>query len=128
MTESTKEKLITIASFTCVLHCIIVPFLVMGAPLLGNFFENIFVELGILLFSIACGIAIIYNGYCKHKKKHAGIIFLIGISFWGMHTLIELLTHWHLDIELLTAGTILVLIAYRINHKQTKSCCTTHHH
>ena len=121
MSESTKSKLITFASFTCVIHCIIAPFLVMAAPMLGHIFENIFIEIAVLVVSIACGIAIIYNGYCTHKKKHSIILFLIGASFWGLNTLLEAVTNMHLHSELLIIGTILVLIAYRINHNQKRN-------
>ena len=68
MNPSTKDKLTKLASFTCVLHCIIAPFIVMAAPTIGHAFENIWIELGALIASIGFGIAIIYNGYCTHKK------------------------------------------------------------
>lgn len=128
MTESTKKRIITLASFACVLHCIIAPFLVLAAPMIGHFFENLLVEITVLLVSIACGIAIIYNGYCNHKKKHSLILFIIGAVFWGLNTLTEHLTHQDLHAELLLIGTILVLLAYRINHKHKKDCCSSEHH
>lgn len=128
MTESTKNKLMTFASFTCIIHCILAPFIVMAAPMIGHMFKNILIEVSLLIISIACGIAIIYNGYCNHKKKHSLILFIIGAAFWGLNSLLEHLTNTHLHSELLMIGTILVLIAYRINHKHKKKCCSSNHH
>lgn len=128
MGDSTKNKWMTFVSFTCVIHCVVAPFLVMATPMLGHIFENIFIEIAVLLVSIACGIGIIYNGYCTHKKKHAIILFFLGASFWGLNTLLEAVTNMHLHSELLIIGTILVLVAYRINHKHKKKCCSSDHH
>ena len=128
MTKPTKQRLLKIASFACVLHCIIAPFLVIGAPLLGHIFENLWVELSILILSFACGMAIIYNGYCNHKKKHASILFIIGATFWGLNALLEKLTEMHLHFELLIIGAIFVLISFKVNHDHSKNCCTHHHH
>ncbi len=128
MSKSTKNKLMTFASFACVLHCILAPFIVMAAPMLGHLFENIFVEIALLIISITCGIMIVYNGYCTHKRKHSAILFIIGVSFWGINTIIELMTDLHINLELLIIGTIIVLIAYKINHNDLKKCCASDDH
>ena len=127
MTKSTKQRLMKLASFACVLHCIIAPFLVISAPVLGHLFENVWIELSVLIISIGCGMAIIYNGYCTHKKKHAAVLFVIGAIFWGINTLLEKLTDMHLHFELLIVGAIFVLISYKVNHDHSKTCCTHDH-
>ena len=128
MTQSTKLNLTKIASLACVVHCILAPFLVMAAPLFGHVFHNPFMEFGIVIFSILSGIAIIYSGYCNHKKKHAAIVFFVGVSFWIANAILETIYQTHFHLELLSLGTLFVLIAYKINHDQAKPCCTDHHH
>ena len=128
MTKSTKKQLMAIASFACVLHCIIAPFLVISAPMIGHLFDNMLVEIFVLIFSISCGIAIVYNGYCNHKKKHSMILFFIGALFWGINSLIEEIAHTEVHAPLLIIGTILVLLAYRINHNHKKNCCSLEDH
>jgi len=124
MNPKTKDNLTKLASFTCVLHCIVAPFIVMAAPTIGHAFENIWIELGALIASIGFGIAIIYNGYCTHKKKHASILFGIGALFWSTNLLIETLTNWHAHIELLVVGTLFISVSYKINHTHSSHCCT----
>ena len=122
----TKHKLAAIGSFACIVHCIGLPFLVMASPLVGHILENIWIELGVLAFSILCGVFIIYQGYCNHKKKHAAVLFALGACFWLANTAIELYIDAHLHFELLIVGTIFILIAYRVNHRQSKTCCDHH--
>ena len=128
MNPLTKKKLTKIASFTCVLHCIIAPFIVMAAPTLGHALENIWLELIALIVSLGFGIGIIYSGYCTHKKKHAAILFAIGAFFWLINLAIETITHHHIELELLAIGTIFILISYRINHTHDNECCTLKDH
>ena len=127
MSESTKSKLITFASFTCVIHCIIAPFLVMAAPMLGHIFENIFIEIAVLVVSIACGIAIIYNGYCTQKKALHYIIFNWGIILGTEHTsrsrykhalALRIINHWNDS-----------CVNRLSNQPQPKKkCCSSDHH
>ena len=126
MTELTKEKITKIASLACVLHCLIAPIIIISAPTLGHAFHNPAIEIGIFVTSIIFGISVIYNGYCNHKKKHAGILFFFGACFWVANAAAELIFHTHFHFELLIIGTILVLISYKINHDHSKPCCTKH--
>ncbi|MEK9728270.1 MAG: MerC domain-containing protein [Candidatus Margulisiibacteriota bacterium] len=128
MTELTKQKITKIASFACVLHCLIAPIFIILAPTIGHTFHNPIIEMGIFLISILFGLSIIYSGYCNHKKKHAAILFFFGACFWLANSIAELVFKTHFHFELLIIGTILVLVSYKVNHDQKKTCCTNHHH
>jgi hypothetical protein len=124
MTESNKKKLTKIASFACVLHCLIAPMLVIISPSLGHLFHNPIIETSIFLISLVFGMAIIYNGYCTHKKYHAALLFFIGACFWLANTIMELFFHAHFHIEFLLIGALFVLVSYKINHDHRNPCCT----
>lgn len=118
-----KQHIISIASFACVLHCIITPLVILIAPILGNYINNSVVEISVLIISIGLGIYNIYFGYCLHQKKHIFTLFLIGALFWICHYVFE---HYNLSggLGMLVLGTCLVLISYRVNHRYLK-CCST---
>ena len=120
MTNKTT-KFAHFASITCVLHCFLTPLIVIMAPFLGHYFENLWVEIGLLIISILCGLYVVYSGYCRHKKKHGVFLFAIGATLWALHSLFELNEIVGAKIYFLI-GTILVLIAYYINHRLL-SCC-----
>ena len=120
-----------LSSLACAVHCVAAPFVVIFFPFIGDFFHNVFIEIGILLFSISFGIAIIYAGFCQHKKMHSLLLFAIGALFWTLHLLTA---HLHLlDINtsfLLISGSLFVLGSYYFNHRDLKCCpsrcCSDH--
>ncbi|MEK9657265.1 MAG: MerC domain-containing protein [bacterium] len=113
-----------IASMACAIHCIATPFLIVLAPLLGAIMHNIWMEVSLLLGSIFCGISIIYNGYCKHKKAHAGLLFLMGSILWGLHSVLncQACQQGCGSFLYLGIGTICVLSSYYMNHYYLKCC------
>jgi hypothetical protein len=124
----TKKKLDTVkslsytASLACAIHCIITPFLVLCAPFLGHVFHSPMIELGLLLFSMTCGLVIIYLGYCSHKKGHSIILFSMGATLWSAHAIAD---HYY-DIgsgsSYLVIGTSFVIVSYILNHRHLKCC------
>jgi hypothetical protein len=121
-----KHIIASIASFACVIHCIITPLVILITPILGNVFTNSIVEISLLIISIGLGIYTIYFGYCRHRKKHTFTLFLMGTLFWICHYVFE---HYDISGELamLGLGTCFVLISYRINHHYLKCCSTCSH-
>ena len=124
-TTLTKQtsRLAHIGSLTCAIHCIITPILVMFLPVIGGYYHNHWIEWGLLLGAILCGTLIVFNGFCKHKKKHASILFAIGTTFWLLNSINEtfhVMSHHHL---FLYVGTACVLLSYKLNHTYL-NCCT----
>jgi len=117
-----KRTLFEIASFGCVLHCLFVPIIVLFIPFLGSFLQNIFFELLIFSTSIVCGIAIIYSGYCQHKRRHVFALFLLGVIFWLAHLLFEIFEFLEVGLSLLLIGSLFVLISYYFNFQYLKRC------
>ena len=115
------NRIATIASFSCLIHCIVTPIIILIAPFLGHVVENPMIELSLLAVSILCGVFIVHSGYCQHKKSHSLYLFGAGVCLWLLHTATE-----HLGIEggklFLVAGSLFVVGSYIINHKYLKCC------
>jgi len=118
-----KHKAAHFGSLACVIHCVLTPFIIIISPFIGHYFENILVEISLLIVSILCGVFVIYSGYCTHKKKHCILLFSMGAFLWAIHSLFEFKEIFGAKLYF-TLGTILVLISYYINHRLIK-CCPT---
>ena len=117
----------SIASTTCLIHCLVAPLFIVIAPFFGQLFHAAWVEFLFLFVSIGCGCYLIYKGYCKHKKRQAVVLFSIGALFWVGHALLSHDNIFGAEL-LLFSGTATVFYAYYLNHRQTKSCsgcCST---
>ena len=122
MLNTIKTKhLVTAASFSCIVHCLVTPVIILLAPFLGHIFHNPVMELSMLALSILCGSWIIHTGYCKHKKTHTFYLFGAGTALWVLHTVTE-----HMGIEggklFLIVGTAFVIGSYFVNHRFLKCC------
>ena len=84
-----KHKAAHFGSLACVIHCVLTPIIIITSPFIGHFFENIIVEISLLILSILCGVFIIYSGYCTHKKKHCILLFSMGAFLWAIHSFFE---------------------------------------
>ena len=119
-----KQYLLSIASLSCCIHCILTPVLITLFPFLSKAFHFERLELGLLGISIICGIYIIYSGYCKHKKKQSIAVYALGALLWISHLFIESIFTFHTEILLISLGSIFVIMSYIINHNFLK-CCPT---
>ena len=124
-----KVSITQAASLTCLIHCILTPLIIVLSPVIGQFFNNPIIEFSLLSISIICGLTIVYQGYCKHKKKHALYLFSLGIGLWATHLISHQLKIIYIESLLLAIGTICVIASYYINHKliiccpKQTSCC-----
>jgi len=116
------NSLLQFISFSCVIHCVLTPFIVAFLPFIGSFFHSFLFEMFIFTTSIISGSYIIYKGYCRHKRKRVTILFIIGVVFWLFHFILDLF-HLH-DFELFTlfVGSLFVVGSYYLNHKNIFSC------
>ena len=121
MKLKTSSRSLHIASLLCVIHCVLTPFLILVAPVVGGYLENAFLEVGFLVVSIATGTFITYNGFCMHKKYQALMLFLAGAILWSAHSILE---HFHtVGAEYyLVLGTLFVLSSYYLNHSFLNQC------
>ncbi len=123
-TKTSLGKVAYAASFTCMVHCILTPFIVLLAPFFGHSSSHIWIEFLLLIGSILAGTYIIYSGYCTHKKEHTLYLFAFGVLFWILNLVAEAFHIHNAEYVLLFIGSIFVLLSYRINHKYLK-CCTS---
>ena len=114
-----------IISLTCMVHCLIAPLVIVIAPAISESFHNIYFEIFLLFFSIACGIYIIHNGVCSHKKKHTWFIFSAGAFLWCLNIILDHTEFLGSEFTLLILGSLFVLLSYYINHRYLK-CCSGH--
>lgn len=105
---------LTLSSLLCLIHCLLLPIFMPFLPLLGNFFESVYVELSILFFSVALGFFIIYFGYKQHQLKRVVVFFVIGAFFWLLQFLAESMSLFESEIPVIL-GTLFVMISYLIN-------------
>jgi hypothetical protein len=120
------HSLTHIASLTCVVHCIIAPFIVIFSPLIGSIFHSHIVEILFLAVSLGCGFFVISKGYCLHKRKHIVFLYILGAIFWILHFL---LNHYHVHPSksiFLLLGSLFVIGSYYFNHKLLKCCPESH--
>ena len=114
-----QSMLMMVASFSCVIHCVCLPILIVSAPLLGGFLENEWIEFCLLIGSIFIGAMIIYQGYLNHKKMGASLVFIAGALLWILHAIFE-----HRGVEdgklSLYIGTVFVLVSYILSHQQRR--------
>jgi len=127
-----KPKYVTsaayIASFTCAIHCLLAPFIVIFLPFLGHSSHHLWIEAPLLIASIAAGIYINYSGYCRHEKQHSFYLFFLGVGFWVLNVIFEMYHMHHAEVILLTLGSLFVFASYIVNHKLLKCCGGQHQH
>ena len=121
MKTHTYLRPVHITAMICIVHCIITSLLLVVAPVIAGYFENLWLELCLLCISICCGIFIIYTGYCRHKKRHAMVVFCTGIALWAIHALSEDFGCCG-KFNYLVLGTLFVLGSYYMNHRYLKCC------
>lgn len=128
--EKTKkwDRLGIYLSAFCALHCVLTPFLIIGLPYLGSFFENEFIHIGLALMVIPVGAYAFLSGYKHHQQKSVVVVGLIGMallvsSFLSHH-------HDHADVHvghfdyLTLGGGLLLVLAHVLNRR----ACLCHKH
>ena len=104
-------RFIQLVSFSCVIHCIITPFIIILVPSFGSYLKHMAIEFGLLLFSILCGALITFKDFCHHKKTHSISLFLLASIFWAAHYWLEPIKE-SLALLSLIFGSLLALVSY----------------
>ena len=107
------------ASFSCAIHCIITPFLIVSSPVIGVRFANPYLEISLLIISILLCMSIILNNYSKHKKKQPIYLTVIGITLWAINVYLEF-NGLEGSIYYSLIGSFFVISAYILNHYFSK--------
>ena len=118
--KNRKKTIVSILSFSCVIHCLLTPVILLALPSLGSIIENHIIETILLVISIFCGSYILYSGFCTHRNLNSWILYLVGIGLWVLHSMNEKETNYHISLYLIS-GTCLVLLSFLVNHFKTKN-------
>ena len=118
-----KPFALHVASIACAIHCVITPLLPLLTPLCTGCNKNLWIEFSLLGFSLLLGSWIIYTGFCKHKKAHAAYFYMMGVSVWFFHRVLESLQVNLIDSSYyIFLGTGLVVVSYLLNHRYLRCC------
>lgn len=125
--ESTNrwDELGIFLSGLCALHCMVTPFLVLALPVMGSFFENEWVHLGMALFVAPVGTYAFWSGYRHHQNLRVFGLGLLGLLFVGgaslaPHSWVEFFGHDIITI----CGSVALIIAHILNRR----ACRCHVH
>lgn len=111
------------SSFTCAIHCAILPLLISSFPVFGiNIIENVRFEIFMILLAFLIGCFSLYNGYVKHHRSvlpliifSAGILLLCAKQAWHYQQL------WFL-----IPAVICIITAHFLNYSLCKKTSLTH--
>ncbi len=123
------DKIGMITSFTCAIHCMLLPILVTILPYLGMaFFVNETFEIIMLLISFILAILSLCLGFKIHRNKRMFFLFSFGISFLLLGRLIHENTNNIYGLIILFCGGILISASHYINRSLCNKCtgCATH--
>jgi uncharacterized membrane protein len=127
------DKIGIFLSLSCCIHCLATPIILMMAPSLGEYFESVFVHVGLFILVAPIALFSFISTYKKNGHRKPLVIGLVGLFglFIGMfiHSFLE---HGHTheneilhDIEMVVnvvAGLIMIY-AHLINFKE-RECKT----
>lgn len=112
------------ASTLCLIHCLVLPFVVMLLPALGaNFVHDDRTHYFLAFFVTAFCLMGIVPGYLRHSRRQVLLLMLSGLTmvlfatFASAHLMGEM---W--EIPLITAGNLMVVGAHLTN-RRLLSCC-----
>ena len=116
-------------STVCLVHCIVLPVLILFFPIISlSFFLNEIYEWIFLFLSIVIGLFSLCFGYKKHKSFTSLRLLIVGFAFLIISKLFDSnsLESYH-TISILCGG-ILIIASHIVNKKLCNSCskCNLH--
>lgn len=127
------DKVGMVASITCAIHCMVMPFIITLVPVFGlSLFATEDFEWFLLMLSAIFGITSLCFGFKKHKSYRAFSFLGIGLTLIVvgrlMHQHLEHYKTFQIDIYLifLVMGAVLVSLSHWLNNKLCNSCPPCH--
>jgi hypothetical protein len=120
-------------SLACVLHCLLLPVMILLGPVFGQFFTDPIFHLFIAIIVIPVAIYALASGYRKHRVFNVLILGGLGLAAIGIGLVIE---QSHIEIHaahsstlsavaMITAGLTLAA-AHLMNLRHCRKCQTPH--
>jgi hypothetical protein len=80
MYKSKWDRVGIFASFACMLHCLLFPFILLALPYTISYFINsLYMEISLVLLSSIAATSVFYTGYQKHRRVPVLIIMILGL-------------------------------------------------
>ena len=123
------DKIGMISSFSCAVHCTVMPLVVTMMPIIGlSLLATEEFEWMLLIFSAILGILSLCFGFKKHKSLKAfsllstGLVLIVigRLTHHHYHTI--KLFHFDLYIVFLLTGGLLVSLSHWLNNRLCSSC------
>lgn len=90
-------------SLACVLHCLLLPVMIVLGPVVGEFFTDPIFHLFIAVIVIPVAVFALFNGYRKHRVCNVLVLGAIGLSLIGVGLVVE---HSTVRFPVASAGTL----------------------
>ncbi|MFI4861407.1 MAG: MerC domain-containing protein [Phycisphaerales bacterium JB063] len=74
------DKIGITASFACVIHCLVAPFLLLLLPTVGSVWADPWVHWVLAVFVLPLALLVIYRGYRRHGKRWVFAAALLGVA------------------------------------------------
>lgn len=110
-------------SSLCAIHCLLTPLLVLALPVLGGFFEQEWVHLGMAFFVVPVGLIAFWSGYKHHRQIRVLSLGVVGLTLVG---LASVLPHEMVEIQELDVVTIMGSICLIAAHIVNRRACFCH--
>lgn len=126
------DRLGTVASFLCALHCAALPFVLALLPALGlGFLADHGFERGFIVVATMLATATLIYGYKRHRIGRAFLFLLPGLTLlWlgGFVYDVHEATIWHSVLVAIGGGCVALAHAtnLRLVHGHEKGACCTH--
>lgn len=114
-----KDKIGMWTSFICLLHCLLLPFIVTSLPVLVLVDKPM--EIGLIFLALFVGVLSFLDNYLKHKYLTPLILFIIGF--------LQILIAKYMNIEVVNfSGLATLILAHYLNYQEIKKKDGCHPH
>jgi len=112
------------ASTLCVIHCVLLPFVLAFAPTLAHFVPGNEVVHRILAYLLAAvGLIAFWNGYKVHRRRVVLLLLAIGILAITVGAYADSLLPNHTwEVLITVAGSLFLIVAHSLNRTLCRSC------
>lgn len=108
------------ASSLCLLHCLLLPLLLMIFPLFGlSFFENELLEMIFVGSSLLIACIAVWKGYVKHRKVIPFFFYVLAIALFSIGFSIH--NHF-VERGMHLSATFFIILSHFYNWKMRSTC------